>query len=404
MTAWYTLSLVPCLMVVVCAAPAQSASDALKAGEHSVIALQNIDLNIYRVKERLVAQPANSEIRFELARLLGQADRYVEALAEYNTLIRAHAYDVDYSLGRAQVLAWLGNDTAALVELERAKILAPNYEAVWQLRFLLLRRQQPTADSPELAALCAEAEARFPQSQWWQTSPPERDIRWYLTLSGTHESLSNDLPSWSNLHLQLDWIRNQNASYFGRLARDARFDNSDRQFALGGEWRFRANWSAGLEFNASPAADFQPKSGFSVHAGYQLSDGWRTDIRWRQRRYDTATVSTYSGTAERYFKDYRAAYSLNVSRLHGLGNTLAHTLTLDWYFSPQHSLRLTVSDGEEAEAVGTGQVLQTSVNNVTLSGRHRLKRRLTLSWWVGSHRQGDFYRRSYVGLAATVGI
>ena len=403
MSACRSCSWATAVLVLVLALAGQSMAETLSV-QDSANADENFILAIGLVKERLAAQPENSAVRSELARLLGWAGRYDEALAEYDDLINAHSDDVDYALGRAQVLAWLGNDTEALKELERATNLAPDYEAVWQLRFRLLRRQQPAADSAELAALRTETEARFPQSRWWRVPPLERDIRWQLTLGAAYEYLSNDLPDWNNLFLRLDWLRDRNARYFLRFSQDARFDNSDSQFVFGGEWRLPGDWAGGLEFNSSTTANFQPKSGTSLHVSRQLDAGWGVDLRWRQRRFDSATVSTYTGTVERYFGNYRAAYGMNLSHVHGLGDTLAHTLVLNWYVTRKHSFGIILTDGEEAEAVGTGQVLQTAVASITFSGRHLLNERLTLAWWAGSHRQGDLYRRNYAGLAVTVGI
>lgn len=356
------------------------------------------------VKAQLAVQPGNSAAQFELAGLLGRARRYGEALTEYDALILAHAYDVDYALGRAQVLAWLGKNREALEELERATTLAPDYEAVWKLRFRLLRRQEAATDSDELAELRTEAEAKFPQAHWWQALPSERTARFHLTLGASYEHLSNDLPDWNGQYLSLEMTLKEKYRYFGRISRDARFDNFDRQFALGGEWNLPANWTGGVEISTGPGANFQPKSVFSLRAGRRFGNRWSAYFRWGQSRYTVATVNRFSGVAERYFGKYRAAYGLNVSHLNGSENTLAHTMTVDWYLSTGHSLRLNLANGKEAEAVDSNTVLQTDVSSVTISGRHAASDRLTVLWWVGTHRQGDLYRRSYVGLAVTVEI
>jgi hypothetical protein len=41
---------------------------------------------------------------------------------------------------------------------------------------------------------------------------------------------------------------------------------------------------------------------------------------------------------------------------------------------------------------------------VTLTGNETLSQRLSLSWWVGTHEQGDFYRRNHAGLSIRIGL
>lgn len=404
MTACHSRSWPACLLVIVLTLAGYAMAETGEVLTNGDLPVEDLDTGIRSMRARLAEGPEDSAMRAELARMLGRAGKYVEALGEYDALINAHPDDVDHSLGRAQVFAWLGNDAEALEELERATTLAPDYEALWQLRFRLLRRRQPLLASAELAALSAQAESRFPQAEWWRIPQAAKMRRWQLTLGAGYESLSRDLPDWNSQFMQLEWLRNQHARYFLRLARDARFDNADPQFVLGGEWLLPRKWAGGLEINSSTNTNFHPNSGSSLHLGRELGAGWGVDFRWRQRRFDTATVSTYTATAERYFGRYRAAYGLNFSRLHGLGDTIAHTLALNWYMSKKHSLGVAFADGEEAEAVATGLVLQTAITSITFSGRHLLSQRLTLAWWAGSHRQGDLYRRNYVGMAVTVGI
>jgi YaiO family outer membrane protein len=356
------------------------------------------------LRSHLSEQPEDVPARARLARLLGQSRRYDEALKEYESLIEDYPQDVDYSLGRAQVLSWRGNTGEALEELERAKQLAPDYEAIWQLQFSLLARQHTADSQATLDTLRPDAQARFPGAQWHTSNALPDEFRWELTLGAAYDQLSGDNQDWNNQFLHVDWRQSPGARYFGHIARDARYDLSDTGYAVGGEWKLNEQWTVGSEVNASPGADFQAESGFAAHVEKALGNAWIVDAGMRQRRYSSATVSTYIGTVQKYFGNYRAAYGFNLSHLHGSSNTVAHTLALDWYINAQSSMRITVAGGEEAEAVAPGQVLQTSVSSVTLSGRHAVNQRLTLSWWAGTHRQGDLYRRTYAGLAFTVGL
>ena len=132
----------------------------------------------------LEAYPEISMARFRLARLLGQAGRYDEALAEFNSLLNDHPNNVDFVLGRAQIYSWQLNDEAALTDLERARKLAPDYEAVWQLQYRLLARRQDASADGGLTALRKHAALKFPEADWWQHHSMTAVTSWQLTIGG----------------------------------------------------------------------------------------------------------------------------------------------------------------------------------------------------------------------------
>lgn len=391
------------LAVAVLFGPGPSLAGQSQTGERAERVVDRTP-EIRALESVIAAQPNDYTARAELARLLGQAGRYAEALAQYDVLIQKFPDDVDHSLARARVLGWAGRDSEALLELERARALAPGYEDVWQLEISILGRQQDAASKTTLEALRLEAETRFPDSEWRRSRGEVEEIHWKITAGAGYESLTGDNPDWNNQFLQLDWVRSGDQRYFGRVGRDVRFDNTDQQFVAGGAWRFPGDWTLGGELSASPDANFQPETGYAFYVERPFAKAWVGDLAFQQRRYTTATVSTYGAALQRYFGDFRLAYGLKLSHLHGYENSLAQSLAMDWYLTPQTSVRLTLSGGDEAEAVGAGQVLETSVRSATLSGRHAFSERLALSWSAGTHLQGDLYRRNYVGLALTVGL
>lgn len=312
--------------------------------------------------------------RYSLVQTLRKSGELDAALEELDDLRADYPHDVDYSLARAQVLVQLERDEEALAELAVAGDLAPDYVAVRILHARLLERMR--------------------------LSPR----RWTLLLGAGHDDLSNNLPGWDNQFAELTLQRDPSRRYFARVARDARYDAADTSFGIGIENTWDSGWFAGTDLGIADSPAYQPELGYSVHAGKALSDGWVVDLRYRRKEYDSATVGSAIGTVEKYFGDYRIAYGLGWSRLHGGSNFGNHVLTLNWYYNDVSSIGVTLSTGNEAEALGNGQVLETDVRGVTLSGRRALTERLRLSWWVGTHEQGDFYRRRFLGVAVSIRI
>ncbi len=378
---------------IVLGSQAQDWQAAIRAGDY--------DRARTALESALSASPDDAELRYELARVLGFLGSADDALAQLEALLARHPDNADYLLGRAQMLARLGRPEAALNSTAKALELAPDYADVWELHLKLMER---TADRAETEALRQEVARRFPESDWWRRPPaPAEYTRWASVDWGT-DRLSNGAPDWSRESLRLDWQMPGGASFYGAVADGRRFERSDSTLELGGSWQALARWRIGGGLAATADTDFEPKRALSAAAQRPWGDGWGTELGFRRREYPDADVTTYSFTGDKYVADYRIAYRLEYSRLLGAGSSTGHALMLGWYPSDRRTVGVTLGAGEEIETVGLDQLLRTRVASVTLSGRETLSPRVALSWWLGTHRQGDFYRRRSGGLALRVGF
>ncbi len=373
---------------------AQEWQAALRAGDYP--------LALRELETALAADPRNSSLRYEHARTLALSDDPEGALTEFDALVADFPGDADYLLGRAQMQARLGQNAAAIETAERALAIAPAYEDVWQLRLQLAER---TADDTAASALRAEAALRFPDATWWQRAPPPVEYRHWLSAGSGTERLSNGAPDWSREFLRLDWETAKAGLLFAELSRSERFEESDSSLYVGGNWQVLPEWQLGTGLALTEDARFLPEQELSVDSTRAWMNGWGTAFGFRHRDYVTGDVSSYSFTGEKYISDYRIAYRLDHSRQSGIDDSaLTHVLQLTWYPSERRSLGVTLGAGEEIEVIGLDRLLHTSVSNVTFTGNERFSPRVSLSWWLGTHEQGDFYRRDYAGLSVRIGL
>ena len=347
------------------------------------------------------AQSDSPAQRYQRAQSFARSGGTEAALVEFDALLAEFPNDADYLLGRAQMQARLGQDAAATATAEHALRLAPDYEDVWQLRLKLAER---AGDDAAVAALRAQVAARFPDASWWHAPPAPVEYRRWLSAGSGTDRLSNDAPDWSREYLRLDWETAKAGALFGELSRSERFDESDSSLYLGGAWKAVSSWQLGAGLAVTQDARFLPERELSVDATRAWARGWGTVFGVRQRDYATGDVATFSFTGEKYVSDYRVAYRLDHSRQAGADSALTHALALTWYPSDKRSVGVTLGAGEEIEIIGLDQLLRTSVANVTLTGNEKLSARLSLSWWLGTHEQGDFYRRDYAGLSVRIGL
>lgn len=370
----------------------------------SAIATADYDRALALITDELVATPGDVALRSRRARVHSYLGNDAAALRDLDTLRRDYPHDVDYAFARAQVFARQGRDDEALDDLHQAAMLAPEYEEVWQLRYALLQRHPDEAMQSEREAVLRDAAARFPDAKWWQSDDVGSAGEWTFVVGAGHEKLNKGLPSWNQQFVQAsrdtdDWMR-----YRLGIARDERFDNADLSLSLGSDIFLASDWSAGLDVTFVDEANFQPDFGYAAYVSRSIQDGWVFTLRYQRREYETATVGSTISTVEKYVGDFRIAYTLGLSHLHGESNFLNHGLTVNWYYSDISSIGLGLNTGEEAESIGPGLVLETEVRGVTLVGRRKISDRLALQWWLGVHDQGEFYRRQYLGMALTIRI
>ena len=347
------------------------------------------------------AEPGDPSLRYERARALARSGATEAALAEFDALLAEFPDDADYLLGRAQMQARLGQSAAAVETAERALRLAPDYEDVWQLRLQLAVR---AGDDAAAAALRADLAARFPDASWWQAPPAQVEYRRWFSAGSGADRLSSGAPDWSRQFLHLDWQTAAAGMLFGEISRSERFEETDSSLYVGGAWEVLPEWQLGAALGVTEDPRFLPERELSIDATRGWTAGWGTAFGVRQRDYVTGDVSGYSFTGEKYISDYRIAYRLDHSRQSGADSALNHALMLTWYPSDKRSVGVTLGAGEEIEVVGLDQLLHTSVANVTFTGNEKLSERLSLNWWLGTHEQGDFYRRDYAGLSVRIGL
>lgn len=377
------------------AAPSLSAIDAAIAAADYGQALELIDAGLART-------PENVALRFRRARVHSYTGDQASALRDLDALRDEYPRDVDFAFARAQSLAQLGRDDAALNDLREATRLAPEYEAVWKLRYTLLSRQHSTATRIERDLVKKEIARRFPQASWRELAEHSDEPQWTVLAGAVHEDLDHGLPSWNREFLEITRKTESAASYRAGLARDERFGVADLSMMLGAGIELAKRWRAEIGIVYVDGADFQPELSLNLLLGKSLDNGWATDIRYQRRNYAAATVSMTTAGVEKYAGDFRIAYSLGIAHLHGASNSLNQSLTVNWYYREHSSIGIRINRGDEAESIGPGRVLETPVRGASIMGRREISERLSLDWWLGLHEQGDFYRRQFLGMAVSI--
>jgi YaiO family outer membrane protein len=341
-----------------------------------------------------------AESRFQDAQEAARAGDFGRARALYADLVREHPENVDYVFGYAQVLAWSGDPGSALPLLRQARRLAPDYEDVWALEFRLRQARHDRKYRDEDEAFARAAAERFPDAKWLTRAAPRPAGEWRWRVAAERERLSNGAPDWQDYSASFAWRPGDGKQISVTATRATRFGTTDDVLGADASIELNDRWIAGAAAAFSSAPDFLPKAAFGLSLSRKLEHGWVLNGRWRRRAYPDQSVGTLELGAERYVGRYRFEYAIGESRLGG-EQALVQRLAADRYSASGGRLGLVLASGEEIEAVGPGQLLRTRVWSVAMTGAYVLYGRLEIGWWLGTHEQGDLYRRDAIGVSVS---
>lgn len=348
------------------------------------------------LRARVATEPANTDLRHELAQSCSRAGRPADALAQYDTLLAAHPDNPDWLLGKGQALVALGRPREALVPLGRARAVAPGYEDVWRANVAALEAAQ---DQDGALALAREAGRAFPQAAWPSDKQAaigrarliERGTRVSLNLS--YEDLSGGRPSWQAATLLVDHPLTGTQRVLAGVNVEERFDTQDEQFTLAFVDRIGEAWSWGVTADITPDAEVLPEWNLAAEVGRTLPGNRSVALRARHASYAAVDVDSLAATVEQYFATFRAAYTLTASRPDGIPEQYGHALRIAHDYDDRSHVTLALGYGDEAETVAPGVVQVTRNRSVSLHGTHWRSAAWGFSWEAGWHEQGDLYDR-----------
>ena len=218
-------------------------------------------------------------------------------------------------------------------------------------------------------------------------------------VGSSHYTLSNGYANWDSVYLDAAHRFGERNSLYGELRESKRFNLADRDISAGYYHPLGETWTALVEGNASPDHNFLPKTSLFGQLQKAIDGGWDVQAGLRHTQYSQVSADLTVLTGERYWGNYRAAYTLYLGRLQGAGTAPSHLGQLSYYYSDHSYLTLALTKGRQAESLGPGLgVLLLDVRGASLSGRHWLNSAWGLSYEVLTEHQGNLYARKGIRL------
>lgn len=219
-----------------------------------------------------------------------------------------------------------------------------------------------------------------------------------LDLEGgfTHERLTNDRPDWTSVYVEAAHDFAPRRTLYGLLRETERFDLRDTEIAAGYYHPFDVSWVGLIEASYSPDHNVLPEASVLGHLSWVAGSGWVLSGGARFSDYTDNGSRVLMAGVERYFGSYRAAYTLYNGKPEDASSASSHRIAFDYYYYGERSrIGLAVTWGREVEYVGppTG-IIVSDVWALAMLGRHWLTPSWALTWELGTHEQGELYRRT----------
>ncbi len=209
----------------------------------------------------------------------------------------------------------------------------------------------------------------------------------------SYERLTHGYAPWRSVTLDVSKKLAARRVLYGSVSATERFALRDQQFTGGVYFPLGQRWLAQVEASASPSHRVQARWSAFGQLGRELGRGWVAHAGFRHSAYNRTSANLSTVTLERYWRKYRAAYTLFVSQQPGTGVATSHSVQANYYYGERHSIGMTVAAGQELTNLGPRGLLRSEARGVALTGRHWMNAHWALSYDVNWNRQGDIYSK-----------
>ena len=215
-----------------------------------------------------------------------------------------------------------------------------------------------------------------------------------LELGYGRESLTNNFSDWTNAYLLGSRKLGYRKTVYGGLRETERFDLKDSEAHAGLYFPLGDTWSGIVEGSYSPTHEVLPQGSIYGFLQKHFAGGWGLGLGLRHSEYTTTAANVASLLAERYWGNFRGAYTLYSGRPEGASSAASHRLQLSYYYSDRSAVGMSYTNGREVENIGPPRgVISTDVQSWSVSGQHWFTPSWALTYDLIQHEQGSLYRR-----------
>lgn len=239
-----------------------------------------------------------------------------------------------------------------------------------------------------------------------ETAQPalEQDVRmpgvWTELEAGYDgQNLDNGQQDWSEAFAGVAHRDGAGRTWLGRAAHVRRFDQDDTTLLGAAYLPLAAKTVLYGEVFASPTHNIMAKWSALLQVEQGLTQGFGVLAGARRTEYNASTLDALYLGAEKYFGDFRLAYTWSPTHSDVAGDGYGNLAQFSWYYAPLNRVSLAYSWGKEVDRPDLGITSATYVSGWALYGRHMFAPSMGLGYVVAHNRQGSLYDRDGVSVS-----
>ena len=214
----------------------------------------------------------------------------------------------------------------------------------------------------------------------------------------SYEWLSNSIADWHSEFLEVSKVFGRRSALYGVLRQSRRFDLTDQEVVSGLSLPLHERWTTVYELSFSPTHRISPGWSALVGVQYNFLEGWNYGIDLRMGNYEHTSVTRFIQSVERYWGNFRGAYSLSLNTLWGAETVNSHQVAFNYYYAAKSSFGINYAMGLELERFGPVDIVSNHVIALSLLGRHWFVPGWALSYEWGWGDVMNHYSRTGVRL------
>ncbi|HSD59456.1 MAG TPA: YaiO family outer membrane beta-barrel protein [Burkholderiales bacterium] len=213
------------------------------------------------------------------------------------------------------------------------------------------------------------------------------------------ENLDNGQPDWSEVFAGVTHRDSQGRTWLGRAAHVRRFDQDDTALLAGAYLPLAEKTVLFAEGFASPTHNVLAKWSAMLQLQQGLPEGFGVLAGARTTRYNSSHLDALYLGLEKYFGDFRLAYTWSPTRSNVAPDGYSHLAQLSWYYSELSRVTLAYSSAKETDRPDLGITTTSYAEGWALYGRHMFSPRIGVGYALNHIRQGSSYDRDGVALS-----
>lgn len=223
--------------------------------------------------------------------------------------------------------------------------------------------------------------------------PSTFDASAYVEGGITGDILTKDKPNWNSQYLSVLLPFQANGLFFAQVDNVNRFSLSDQDINLLYAYPTQSG-VINVMGSYSSSANFLPRTSEGFEWDGHLPQDFGYILGATQKQYVGFNSDTYSLGAEKYFGNYRVAYTALISNIDQTQTSFESKFQFQWFGSNNNRLGFTYVNGMEPNLIAIGNLESIHSEYVQVDGLYWVNNKvgITAALWHGLI--GDYYQRN----------